>query len=88
MQKILEVGTEIKIKIGIEKAESRHDIAFRRVDSDGMYAMAQFCCERSERLSKRHCDFIEGMVELAGEPELIVKQASYLRSLCRQLGGQ
>ena len=72
----------------LKEGESRSVTTFHRVDSDGMWEMAQFCWERIDRLPRRHRGFVEDMVELAGECELTPKQQTYLRSLYRRLGGR
>ncbi len=88
MKLIYDEGFNTGYDAGLKEGESRHVTTFRRVDSDGAYEMAQFCWERIDRLPRRHRNFIEHMVELAGEEELTTKQQSYLRSLFRQLGGK
>ena len=46
------------------------------------YWIAKFCFER------RHTSFVEGMVELAAEAELTIRQKVYLHNLYRRLGGE
>ena len=84
MRKLYDAGYEA----GLAQGESRHPVTMHNVDPDGWYEIAQYCWERVDRLPQRHRNFIEHMIELAGEVELSIKKQSYLKSLYRQLGGR
>ena len=86
MRLIFDNGFNTGFDAGLKEGESRSVQTFHNTSDD--FSMAQYVWERIERLPQRHRDFVEGMVELAGEGELSVKQHAYLKSLYRRVGGK